>query len=494
MEVLHALDVDEGGEGAVVILDQAAGDAGHRGLDGHAGVHEGQGAAADGALGRGAVGGHDLADHADGVGELLHGRNDGQQGALGQRTVADLAAAGAAGGLGLAHGVAGEVVVVHVALLRLLPDGVQLLVGGQSVQRADGQDLRLAAGEQAGAVDPGQHAHLGVQGTDLVLLAAIHAVTLQQPLLDDHLLELVGDLLQVLVHVGVLFQVLLVPLFDHGVPALLADVLVIGVHGGLGLVHEVGGDLVEQLVVEVGVGVLELGLADLLHHLIDEGDLLLVLLVGLLDGLEHDIVGHLVGAGLDHDDLLAGGDDGHVQIADLALLAVGVEDQLAVHQAHLQGGHGAVPGNVGDGQGGGGADQRGDLGGAVVVHGHDGAHDGHVVAEVIGEQGADGAVDDAGGQDALLAGTALAAVEAAGNTAHGVHLLLEVHGQGEEVDAVAGTGGGGDAAEDAGVAIAHHDGGVGKLGQLADLQRQGTAGQVHGVFVIVGELALGDDR
>ena len=48
--------------------------------------------------------------------------------------------------------------------------------------------------------------------------------------------------------------------------------------------------------------------------------------------------------------------------------------------------------------------------------------------------------------------------------------------------------------QDAGVAIAHHDGGVGKLGQLADLQRQGTAGQVHGVFVIVGELALGDDR
>ena len=51
-----------------------------------------------------------------------------------------------------------------------------LLAGGQSVQGADGQDLGLAAGEQAGAVDPGQHAHLGGQGTDLVLGAA--AVTL----------------------------------------------------------------------------------------------------------------------------------------------------------------------------------------------------------------------------------------------------------------------------------------------------------------------------
>jgi len=284
-----------------------------------------------------------------------------------------------------------------------------------------------------------------------------------------------------------------VPLFDHGVPALLADVLVVGVHGGLGLVHEVLGDPVEQLVVEVGVGIVELGLADLGHHLVDEGDLLLVLLVGGADGLEHHIVGHLVGAGLDHDHLLAGGDDGHVQVADLTLLGVGVEHQLAVHQTHLQRGHGAVPGNVGDGQRCGGADEGGDLRRAVVIHGHDGAHDGHVVAEVVGEQGADGAVDDAGGQDALLAGATLAAVEAAGDATHGVHLLLEVHGQGEEVDAVAGTGRGGDAAQHAGVAIAHHDGGVGQLSQLAHLQRQGTAGQIHGVLVVVGELALGDD-
>ena len=74
------------------------------------------------------------------------------------------------------------------------------------------------------------------------------------------------------------------------------------------------------------------------------------------------------------------------------------------------------------------------------------AHDGHVIAEVVGEQGADGPVDDAAGEDALLAGAALPAVEAAGDAAHGVQLLLKVHAQGEEVDAVPGTGGGGDAA------------------------------------------------
>ena len=311
--------------------------------------------------------------------------------------MADLPAAGGTGGLGLAHRVAGEVVVVHVALLGLFPDGVQLLAGGQGVQGADGQDLGLAAGEQAGAVDPGQHAHFGAEGTDLVLLAAVHAVAFQQPGLDDLLLELVGDLLQILVHVGVIFQILLVPLFNHGVPALLADVLIIGVHSGLGLVHEVGHDVIEQLLIEGGVGIVELGLADLGDHLVDELDLLLVLLVGLLNGLEHLVVGDLVGAGLDHDHLFAGGDHGDVQVADLALLAVGVEHQLAVHKAHLQGAHGAVPGDVGDGQGGGGADQGGDLRRAVVVHAHDRAHDGHVIAEVGGEQGPDGPVDDTAG-------------------------------------------------------------------------------------------------
>ena len=62
---------------------------------------------------------------------------------------------------------------------------------------------------------------------------------------------------------------------------------------------------------------------------------------------------------------------------------------------------------------------------------HDRRHDGDVVAEVVGEERADGAVDDAAGQDALFAGTALAAVERAGDAADGVELLLKVNARGE---------------------------------------------------------------
>ena len=99
VEVLDALDVDEGGELSVVVLNEAAGDARNRRLDGNAGVHQRKRGAADGALRRRAVGGEDLAHNADRIGEFFLGGDDGQQRALGESTVTDLAAAGAAGSL-----------------------------------------------------------------------------------------------------------------------------------------------------------------------------------------------------------------------------------------------------------------------------------------------------------------------------------------------------------------------------------------------------------
>ena len=92
-----------------------------------------------------------------------------------------------------------------------------------------------------------------------------------------------------------------------------------------------------------------------------------------------------------------------------------------------------------------------------------------------------------------VGGLALAAVEGAGDAADGVKLLLKVDGEGEEVDAVARTGRGRGANEHAGIAVADHDGGIGELGKLADLEREGAAGELHLVLVVVGELSVGDD-
>jgi len=57
----------------------------------------------------------------------------------------------------------------------------------------------------------------------------------------------------------------------------------------------------------------------------------------------------------------------------------------------------------------------------------------HLIHETVGEQRADGAVDQARGQGFLFAGPAFALEEAARDLAYGVGLLDVMHGQGKEV-------------------------------------------------------------
>ena len=65
-----------------------------------------------------------------------------------------------------------------------------------------------------------------------------------------------------------------------------------------------------------------------------------------------------------------------------------------------------------------------------------GADDVDLVAEAVGEARAQRTVDEAAGEDGLVAGLALTAEERAGDLARGVHALFDVDGEGEEVDAV----------------------------------------------------------
>ena len=106
-----------------------------------------------------------------------------------------------------------------------------------------------------------------------------------------------------------------------------------------------------------------------------------------------------------------------------------------------------------------------------------------VVAEAVGKAGADGAVDHAGGEGALVRGARLALEIAAGDAAHGVHLLDEVDGQGEEVEValLLGDNRGG---EQDGVSLLHDDGAGGLLGQLAGLEDVVLAVEVE----LVGDL------
>ena len=83
--------------------------------------------------------------------------------------------------------------------------------------------------------------------------------------------------------------------------------------------------------------------------------------MSLHDGVVHYVVGDLVCARLDHNDLAHGRGDSQVKIALGALCLGGVDDQLAVNKTHEHSADRSVPRNIGNGQCDGRTEHGGDL-------------------------------------------------------------------------------------------------------------------------------------
>ena len=173
----------------VAVHHEAHGDARHRALDRHPGVHQGEGAAADGGHRGRAVRLEDVRDDADRVGEGLLGGQHLPQRPLGEDAVADLAAAGAAEELHLPDREGREVVVEHEALAVLgLLHGVDDLRVLGGAQGGGHQGLGLAAGEERRAVGARQDAHLGGDRPHLVEPPAVEAMAVPEDLALEQLL------------------------------------------------------------------------------------------------------------------------------------------------------------------------------------------------------------------------------------------------------------------------------------------------------------------
>ena len=102
-----------------------------------------------------------------------------------------------------------------------------------------------------------------------------------------------------------------------------------------------------------------------------------------------------------------------------------------------------------------------------------------LVAEVARERRSQRAVGEATGQDRGLAGTALTTEERAGDLPGRVHPLLDVDGEGEEVDPLTRRGGG-DGRQQGRAADLDQDCAGGELGEPTGLEGQGEAGVVDG--------------
>ena len=192
-------------------------------------------------------------------------------------------------------------------------------------------------------------------------------------------------------------------------------------------------------------------------------------------GAEHDVLAQLLRLGLDHQHALGGAGEHQIELAGGQLGGGGVQDVGTGLVAHAGGGDGAEERDAGEGERRRAADHGDHV--RVVLHvmaEHGGDHL-DLVAEALREQRADRAVDEAGGEDLLLGGPALALEKATRDLAGGEGLLLVVDRQREEVlpglrgaDADGG-------AEDDGVAVAGEHGAVGLAGHLAGLEHEGAS-------------------
>jgi hypothetical protein len=105
------------------------------------------------------------------------------------------------------------------------------------------------------------------------------------------------------------------------------------------------------------------------------------------------------------------------------------------------------------------------------------AHDLRLVVPPLGEQRPDRPVDHPGGEDALLARATLATEERTRDLPGRVVALLDVHGERQEVDVAQPAGRRG--AQDHRVAGADHDGSARLPGELARLEGDLRAADLH---------------
>jgi hypothetical protein len=232
--------------------------------------------------------------------------------------VADVTPLRAAHEAGLAHRERREVVVVPVELLRLEPEGVQPHLLLQRAERGHAEGLRLAAGEERRAVGAREQTGLDRDRSDLLRRAAVGTDLLDRDALAHRVLldlrEGLGDL-RALVAVLDVRSELAEDLLLDGLGRVLTGELVLDRGRLVDLGAVLVGDLLEQVLVDRDGLDLELVLADELAHLDLDGAQLLDRVVRDVECVEDLGLGHLVGAGLDHEDRLFGAGNDQVEVA-----------------------------------------------------------------------------------------------------------------------------------------------------------------------------------
>ena len=345
----------------------------------------------------------------------------GDERALGERAVADLAPARAAQELRLAGAERREVVVQHELLAVLADQRVDLLLVGRRAERGDHERLRLAAREQRRAVRARQHADLAGDRADVGQAAAVDALAVarRSPRARPASSACRPARRRASSRAGIAAaergRRLVVRLVERRVALLLVALRQRRAQLRAARAPARAPRAPRR---RAGASTVALRLADRRRAA-----------PPACRGAAAPprarrrarraarVSGSIARAALDHHDRVAARGDDQVQVAVGELRTGRVDDELAVDAADAHGRDRAVPRDVGDVQRGRRADDREHVGVVLVVVREHGGDDLRLAAEALREQRADRAVDQARGEDLLLGRAAFALEEAAGNLA-----------------------------------------------------------------------------
>ena len=228
------------------------------------------------------------------------------------------------------------------------------------------------------------------------------------------------------------------------------------------------------------VGIDPLRLADLRTQVLERLADLADLRVRQFEGLEERLLGNLIRTGLDHGQGVGRSDDDQVERGLLERLERRVDDELVVDPADAHGRERAEKRQRRDHE-----RRRRAVDAENVVRRDEvgrerGADEMHLVAEALRPERPDRPVDHAGGERRALGRSSLPLEEAARNLAGGVHPLLDVDRQREEVRVGPRVRPSDGRCEDHRVAGADDDCAVGLLGELARLEDDLLTAHVDG--------------
>ena len=231
-------------------------------------------------------------------------------------------------------------------------------------------------------------------------------------------------------------------------------------------------------------------LADFIGKFIDRIDHRLHLLMAVDHGAEHDVFWQFHRFRLDHQDRLAGSGDNEIELRGFQFSCRRIQDVFAVQISDPRGADGPVERNAGNGERSGGADHRGNVRIHFIVGRDDGRDDLNFVVKTFGEQRADGAVDQAGGQDFFFGGAAFTFEEAAGNLACSIGPFLIVDGERKEILAGLDLFSPDYRYQHHGIVHVYHNGAVRLTCDLAGFERQRMAPVADGFLGDVQEGSL----